>query len=145
MGHRAAGGTESILIVDDSPEQREMAKDIIESLGYSVLTAENGHKGVELFRNQSPPDLIVLDMIMEPGFDGLDTYREILRICPDQKAIIVSGFSATESVQAVLDLGATAFVKKPFTLDTIARALRSVLDSPTITCSDRKNQVIQKA
>jgi DNA-binding NarL/FixJ family response regulator len=67
-------------------------------------------------------------MIMDPGIDGLETYREILKINPDQKAIIVSGFSESDRVKGALKLGAGSYVKKPYLLHEIARAVRTELD-----------------
>jgi len=124
---RPLGGAESILVVDDIGEQREIAADLLSSIGYKVSTAENGHKAVE-YISGNPVDVVLLDMIMEPGFDGLDTYREIIKLNPKQKAIVVSGFSATERVKEIQKMGACPYVKKPFTLNTIAKAIRSELD-----------------
>ncbi len=129
------GGTERVLVVDDRPEQREMACEIIASLGYSVQTAENGHQAVEIMTRETV-DVIVLDMIMEPDFDGLDTYREILKICPRQKAVIVSGFSATDRTQQTLDLGAGRYVRKPYSVEELARALREELDTARSVMQD---------
>ncbi|HBZ01475.1 MAG TPA: hypothetical protein DEO84_09180, partial [candidate division Zixibacteria bacterium] len=120
-------GNETILIVDDSPEQRELASEILANLGYTVHTAENGHQAV-LFISKQSVDLIILDMIMEPDFDGLDTYQEILKICPNQKALVVSGFSATNRVQEMQTLGAGGYVKKPYSLGVLAQAIRKELD-----------------
>jgi len=122
------GGTETVLIVDDNADQREMASEIISNLGYQFDIAENGHRAIEIV-SAKEVDIIVLDMIMEPDFDGLDTYREILKIRPDQKALIVSGYSATERVQKVLELGAGGFVKKPYSIEELGKEIRSVLDS----------------
>jgi len=72
--------------------------------------------------------LIVLDMIMDPGMDGLDTYRSVLEICPEQKAIIVSGFSESDRVKATLALGAGAYVKKPYIIEKLGLAVRKELD-----------------
>jgi DNA-binding NarL/FixJ family response regulator len=72
-------------------------------------------------------DLLVLDMIMDPGIGGLETYRKVLEIRPGQKAIIVSGFSESERVHAVQALGAGAYVKKPYILQTIGLAVKHAL------------------
>ena len=79
-------------------------------------------------------DLLVLDMIMDPGMDGLDAYREILKIHPGQRAVIVSGFSETERVKAAKALGASAYVKKPFVLEKLGRAVKQALEeeSPAV-------------
>jgi DNA-binding NarL/FixJ family response regulator len=73
-------------------------------------------------------DILVLDMIMAPGIDGLETYQRIVKINPKQKAIIVSGFSETDRVRAAHKLGAGAYVKKPYTLEKIGLAIRAELD-----------------
>jgi len=77
---------------------------------------------------QDPPDLVVLDMIMDPGIDGLETYRRLLDINAGQKAIIASGFSESEKVRAALRIGAGAYLKKPYLLDKIGMAVRAELD-----------------
>jgi len=66
-------------------------------------------------------------MIMEPGIDGLDTYKKILERHPNQKAIITSGYSETERVKEAQRLGATSYVKKPYLLDNIGQAVRDEL------------------
>ncbi len=123
-------GTESVLIVDDVEEQREMASEILNSLGYRTETAAGGREAVDYLRDHSV-DIVILDMIMERGFDGLDTYREILKLHPGQKAIVVSGFSATGRVQELQKLGAGRYIKKPYTVDTLSRAVREELDRKT--------------
>ncbi len=123
------GGTERILIVDDSESQRELAAEITREMGYTVELAEHGRAAVALLR-QRDFDLVVLDMIMEPDFDGLSTYREILGLKPTQRAIVVSGYSSTERVQEVIALGAAEFVHKPYAVEKLTRAIRSALDQP---------------
>lgn len=69
---------------------------------------------------------------MDPGMDGLDTYRKIVEIHPRQKAIIVSGYSETDRVKRAQALGAGAYVKKPFVLETLGLAVRSELERTTL-------------
>lgn len=71
---------------------------------------------------------MVLDMIMDPGMDGLDTCRSILQIHPEQKAIIVSGFSESDRVKTIQALGAGAYVKKPYITEKLGLAVRKELD-----------------
>ena len=73
-------------------------------------------------------DILVLDMIMPPGIDGLDTYEKVLDINPNQKAILVSGFSETDRVREALKLGAGTYVKKPYIMEKIGVAIRKELD-----------------
>ena len=75
-------------------------------------------------------DLVILDMIMEPGIDGLETYRRILSIRPKQRAIIASGYSETQRVHEAQRLGAGTYVRKPYMLEKIGLAVRRELDRP---------------
>ena len=92
------GKGEYILIVDDIEEQREIASEMLKKLGYSVDSVSSGEEAVDYIKKNSV-DLLVLDMIMGPGIDGLDTYKKIRELNPGQKAIIASGFSETERVK----------------------------------------------
>ncbi|MFT5731059.1 MAG: YesN/AraC family two-component response regulator [Desulforhopalus sp.] len=83
---------------------------------------------VELHLKNNQVDLLVLDMIMDPGIDGLDTFRSVLEINPKQKAIIVSGFSESDRVKAVQSLGAGGYVKKPYVIDKLGLAVKEELD-----------------
>lgn len=122
------GNGEKILVVDDEAQQRDIAEKLLTVLGYTVDCVESGEKAVEYVRvNQ--PDLVVLDMIMEPGMNGRRTYEEISRIRPGQKAIVASGFSENEEVKKVQALGARTFVKKPYTLRQIGLSVQEVLTS----------------
>lgn len=94
---------------------------------YQVETAINGRDAVR-FLIDHEVDLVVLDMIMEADFDGLDTYREIIKLHRGQKAVMVSGFSPTDRVEETQRLGAGPYVKRPYTLETLGRAIRSELD-----------------
>jgi two-component system, cell cycle sensor histidine kinase and response regulator CckA len=73
---------------------------------------------------------VVLDMIMDPGMDGLDTYAKILEIHPHQKTIIESGFSETERMTKAQGLGAGAYVKKPYVLEKLGLAVKKEFDRP---------------
>ncbi len=121
------GRNESILVVDDIPEQREVASGLLKRLGYQVHTVSSGEEAVEYLRNNKA-DILVLDMIMTPGIDGLETYRRILEINPRQKAILVSGFSETDRVREAQKLGAGAYVIKPYLMEIIGLAIRDELN-----------------
>ena len=121
------GNGERILVVDDIPEQRQIATLMLKRLGYDVNAVPGGHEAIEFLQNHSA-DLIVLDMIMDPGIDGLETYKQILQINPGQRAIIASGFSETWRVKEAQRLGAGEYVKKPYTMEKIGFAVRKELD-----------------
>jgi signal transduction histidine kinase len=120
------GNGESILVIDDAKEQRDLATRMMQRLGYEVFSAGSGEEAVQRVRERSF-DLLILDMIMPPGIDGLETYRRILEIIPGQKAVIASGYSQTENVKEAQRLGADSYVKKPYTLENIGLAVRRAL------------------
>ena len=120
------GNGESILVVDDVKAQRMIASGILERLNYRLASVSSG-EAAEAYLQTRPVDLVLLDMVMEPGMDGLDTYRRILDLHPGQKAIIASGFSETERVKAAIDLGARQYIKKPYTIEKIGLAVKRAL------------------
>jgi signal transduction histidine kinase/ActR/RegA family two-component response regulator len=121
------GRGESILVVDDVREQREIASKILKELGYSVHALGSGEEAVEYLRRASA-DLLILDMIMDPGMDGLETYRRIAEIHPGQKALITTGFAETVRINEALGLGVGGYLKKPYLLDQMGLAVRTELD-----------------
>ncbi|CAB1060328.1 sensory box histidine kinase/response regulator [Olavius sp. associated proteobacterium Delta 1] len=121
------GEGESVLVVDDVDEQRNIATMLLKRLGYSVTAVPSGEEAVDIMTNHDV-DLLILDMIMDPGIDGLETYRKILKFNPNQKAIIVSGFSETERVKEAQKLGAGRYVRKPYLMEKIGKAVRAELD-----------------
>lgn len=124
-----SGNGETILIVDDVAQQREIAEVLLQRLGYETLSAAGGEEAVNYLKSEHA-DLVLLDMIMEPGMDGLETFRKIKQFKPEQKAILVSGFSHTQNVKAALDLGAGQYLKKPFTIEEMGRAVQKQLSGP---------------
>ena len=96
-------------------------------LGYQVEAISSGEEAIDYLKNKKV-DIVILDMIMDPGIDGLETYKRITEINPEQKAIIVSGFSETDRVREAQEIGAGAFVRKPYVLEKIGLAVRNELD-----------------
>ena len=123
---RYMGNGESVLVVDDIAEQRDIAARLLTRLGYSVRVVSSGEEAVEYLKGNKA-DILVLDMIMAPGIDGLETYQRVLEINPKQKAIIVSGFSETERVRKAQEIGAGVYVKKPYVMEKIGVAIRDEL------------------
>ena len=123
-------GSGKVLVVDDMLEQRELLDALLSDLGYEVHTVASGREAVTYLQNNTA-DLVILDMIMEPDFDGLDTFKAILKIHPDQKAIIVSGYAETDRVKEAEELGVLNFVKKPYTLQILGLAVKEAITLAT--------------
>ncbi len=120
------GKGESIMVVDDVDEQREIVTVLLAELNYEAHTVASGEEAVEYIKDHRV-DLVILDMIMDPGMDGLDTYISLRELQPDIKAIIASGFSETQRVRQALKLGVGAYVKKPYTLERFGEAIKKEL------------------
>jgi len=120
------GNGEVVLVVDDEESQCLTTKNLLTSIGYHILTATTGEAALELYQ-KTQVDLVILDMILENGMNGRETYEEILKINPHQKAIVVSGFSENEELKKIQDLGISHFIKKPYTLDQLGIAVKQSL------------------
>ncbi len=116
----------TILIIDDEPQLRDIAVRMLQPIGYTVESVCSGELAIKYIL-ENPVDLIAIDMQMEPGMNGYKTYREIIKIYPDQKAIIVSGFSDSKDVKAALKLGANGFIKKPYSTEQLGQAVKNAL------------------
>ncbi|MGD2012429.1 MAG: response regulator [Desulfobacterales bacterium] len=120
------GDGQSILVIDDVKEQREIATSMLSQLGYAVNAVSSGEEAIK-YMSDNTADLLVLDMIMDPGIDGLDTYKKILDLHPKQKVILASGYSETDRVREALNLGARKYIKKPYSVKDISVAVMEEL------------------
>lgn len=125
-GRDIQGQGEHILIIDDEKEIRALAGQMLKTLGYRVSVAASGEDALR-FLSENRVDLIILDMLMEPGINGYETYRRIKAFRPEQKAVIASGFSEGINVQKTQALGAGAYIKKPYILEELGGAIRQEL------------------
>ena len=121
-------GTETILLVDDDDRVREMAQNLIEMGGYQVLAARSGEEALAIYTAQRADiSLIVLDLIM-PGIGGKRCLEELLRIDPEARVLVASGYSSNGISQEEKGRGARGFISKPYDAKSILGAIRSVLD-----------------
>ena len=120
-------GTEHILVVDDDVAQLKLATRLFSSLGYTVDCVTSGRSAID-FLQQTKVDFVVLDMMIEDGFDGLDTFQIIREYWPGIVCMIVSGYSESDRVAQALQLGAVGFVKKPYAKGELALRVRHALD-----------------
>jgi len=118
-----------ILIVDDEERVRDMAKSVLQHLGYQVTTCKDGAEGVGYYREAwKTVDLVILDMVM-PELGGRDAYVAMRQINPSVRAILASGYSLNGEAQAIMDQGIQGFVQKPFRLSELSRTIAQVLGS----------------
>ena len=126
------GGTETILLVDDDDDIRELGATLLIDFGYKVITAGNGKEALEIYlREEDRIALILLDLIM-PLMDGRQCLAEILRINPDAKVVIASGYSESGPANGVMSVGAMGFVQKPYDMRQLLTTIREILDKDLV-------------
>lgn len=122
------GNGETVLIVDDEQIQRDISSGMLTRLGYLTTAVPSGEQAVGYLKNHKI-EIILLDMLMPPGINGLETYRRIIKLAPGQKAVIASGFSENEDIKEAQRLGAGQYLKKPYTIEKLGLAVKTVLNS----------------
>ncbi len=125
------GRGQFILIVDDVPEQRKIASSILKKLGYKTDSVSSGEAAVEYITKKSA-DLLILDMVMDPGIDGLETYKQILNYYPYQKAVIASGYSEPESLNELFSMKNIRYIKKPYTITQLGKIIKDIIGSKKV-------------
>lgn len=115
----------TVLVVDDVEEQRRIASEVFGRLGCAVDCVDSGEAAVSYLKNHSV-DLVVLDMLMAPGIDGLECFKRIVAFKSGQKAVIASGYSQLSDIEEAKRLGVLDYVMKPYTLHHISRMLHRV-------------------
>ncbi len=122
-------GAGTILLIDDEELVRGVAQSLLEELGYTVILAENGLRGVEIYQLKVKQiDLVILDVLM-PVMNGMDCFTRIKAINPAAKIIMSSGFTKDQSYDEFKEKGAIAFIVKPYSLHHLAQVLQEALAS----------------
>jgi CheY-like chemotaxis protein len=119
-------GTGTVLLVDDEEVILEVGQDLLEAMGYLVLTADNGEEAVEVYRKNRDIDIVVLDMVM-PTMGGGEGYDRMKEINPDVKVLLSSGFSIDGEATEILERGCNGFIQKPFRMNQLSQAIREIL------------------
>jgi CheY-like chemotaxis protein len=124
-------GSEAILVVDDDELQVNVLVSLLQALGYRVMGVQSGEECIHLVKDEGYRfDLIILDMILADGLDGLGTYEILRKLVPQQKVVLISGFSkAARNVAKAQELGAGIYLRKPLTIERVAKTVREALDS----------------
>jgi two-component system, cell cycle sensor histidine kinase and response regulator CckA len=120
------GRGEKVLVVDDELDQRVIAVEILGKLGYQAEAVSGGQEALEFLKGHEV-DILLLDMVM-PGMDGCETFSRIVQLRPGQKAVIASGFSLSDRVKKAQELGAGAYIRKPYSIEKLGMALKTELD-----------------
>ncbi len=128
-GKQLPRGEETVLVVDDEPHIRTVLNSMLGYLGYEVLLASNGTEAIEILRSRDKNvDIVLLDIIM-PEMGGEEAYRNIKNISPDVKVILSTGYARDQVLSDLLQQGANALIRKPYSVGTISQIIRETLDS----------------
>jgi PAS domain S-box-containing protein len=120
------GNGETILLIDDQLEQNEIIGKALQNMGYVTYSVTSGEEGIAFIQSQ-PVDLVLLDMMMGNGLNGRETFEKILKIHPQQKAIVISGYAKSDEILKARNLGVSDFIEKPVTISKIGAAIRQSL------------------
>ncbi len=119
--------TETVLFVDDEEIVIGVGKQMLEKLGFSVLTATTREEALNIYRNNKDKiGLVVLDMIM-PGMGAGDTYDELQAIDPEIKVLLSSGYGVDQQTSEVLKRGCKGFIQKPFNMQALSEKIGEIL------------------
>ncbi|MGO9569971.1 MAG: PAS domain S-box protein [Desulfomonilaceae bacterium] len=120
---KTAMGTGTVLVVDDEDIIRELLGEMLEELGFTVISARDGIEGLEIYCKQwQQIDVVIVDMIM-PGLSGREAFREMKKINPSVRVILSTGFTREGAVQETLEEGIAWFVQKPYRLEELSEAM----------------------
>jgi CheY-like chemotaxis protein len=120
-------GKETVLLIDDEEVISEVGKDLLEAIGYRVLTARDGKEAIEIYKNNRDKiDLVILDMVM-PRMSGGEAYDKMKEISPNVKVLLSSGYSIDSQAKEILARGCDAFIQKPFGMRELSQKIREVL------------------
>ena len=129
-------GCERILLIDDEDELVIVGKDMLQHLGYQVVTATSGLEGLAIFREKPKQfDIVLTDMTM-PDMTGDKLSAQLIKIRPDIPVILCTGYSEKIDAAEARKIGIKAFVLKPLTLDQLAQTVREILDGNRLTDAD---------
>jgi len=124
------GGAETVLVVDDEVTILELAREILADKGYGVVLARNGEEALHVYGQYGDSiALVVLDIVM-PRLGGKETYRRLKEMDPNVKVVVSSGFSRHGQAHDLMEMGADAFVQKPYRPEDLAAVVRQTLDAP---------------
>ena len=117
-----------MLLIDDEEMILDVGSEMLEALGYKVMTAAGGKLGLKIYeQNRDKIDLVILDMIM-PEFGGADTFEALRRIDPSIRVLLSSGYSVEGQAKEIIQNGCKGFIQKPFSMTELSRKIRRILN-----------------
>ncbi len=122
------GQGETVLLVEDEEKLREGGRELLESLGYRVLTAANGREALEVYETEGGADLVITDLVM-PEMGGKMLIRKLREANPGLKGLAITGYIVEEDIQRLRKAGFLDIVHKPFEVNTLAKAVRRTFDT----------------
>jgi DNA-binding NtrC family response regulator len=127
VARAAAGGTETVLLVEDEESVRQLVRETLTLKGYRVVEAENGEAGLAAAaQHKGKIDLVITDVVM-PGMGGRELVKQLAQVRPEAKVLYLSGYTEDAIVSEGTIESGTAFLQKPFTLQNLSRKVREVL------------------
>ena len=118
-----------ILVVEDDQAHRQLAQLMFERMGHRVNSVDNGCSAIQYLRDHEV-DLVFLDMVLG-GIDGIETYQQILKLHPNQRAILVSGFLRPDIIERAHEAGITTTLTKPFSEEDLRKVVDNELAKAT--------------
>jgi len=120
-------GNGTILFVDDEKMIIDVGQELLQELGYDVLTASNGQDAIEIYRQKSAQiDLVIMDLIM-PGLSGGETFDRLKKINSQVKVLLSSGYSINGQAAKILERGCDGFIQKPFNLNQLSEKIQGII------------------
>jgi signal transduction histidine kinase/ActR/RegA family two-component response regulator len=120
----------TVLLVEDNPTTRQSIEETLNMLGCKVVTADNGRKALELYAAQADTiDLVLSDIVM-PSMGGLELYRELQKISPDLKFLVITGYPLNEQARQLLEQGLIDWIQKPFLAEELAEKIGHMAGRP---------------
>jgi PAS domain S-box-containing protein len=123
----AKGKGETILVVDDDDTVRQVCRAMLTSLGYRVLTARDGQQALETYRNRGDKIAVVLSDIVMPQMGGIDLARELGKLDPEAKVILITGYPLGNAASELMKYGIAGWLQKPLSLDHLAEVVREAI------------------
>jgi CheY-like chemotaxis protein len=119
-----------VLLVEDNPTTRESIEETLNMLGCTVVTADNGHKALELYRAQADTiDLVLSDVVM-PSMGGVELYWELQKIAPPPKFLVITGYPLGERARQLVEQGLIDWIQKPFLAEELAKKIGRMAGRP---------------